>query len=116
MKSAYSQIGEYLPEHVEWADGWAIVAQPDRFADRVNAIVRGAYRQVTADDIKQMERCGLIGRRGFFTREDLETVRGILLYEQLRHFPANSKNLPGAALYSKFPGIRMKKALSRRGV
>jgi len=116
MKSAYSQIGEYLPEHVEWADGWAIVAEANRFADRVNTLVRGAYRQVTVDDIKQMERCGLIGRHGFFTREDLETVRGILMYEQLRNYPANSKNLPRAAIYSKLPGIRMKKVLSRPGV
>ena len=90
MKSTCNQIWEYRPEPVEWADGWAIVAEPDRFADKFNAIVRGAYRQVTADDIRQMKHCGLIGRYGFFARDDLETVRGILLYEQLRRCPANS--------------------------
>lgn len=90
MKSACSQILEYRPEPVQWADGWATVLEPDRFATRFNAIVLGAYRRVTVDDIKQMEHCGLIGRRGFFTRDDLETVRGILLYEKLRRYPENS--------------------------
>ena len=110
MKSSLNQIWEYRPEPVEWADGWAIIAQPDRFADKFNAIVCGAYRQVTANDIKQMERCGLIGRHGFFTRDDLETVRGILLYEQLRLYPANSKNQSSTAIYRKLPEIRVKKA------
>jgi hypothetical protein len=89
MKSASNQIWEYSSEPVEWANGWAIVVEPDRFATKFNAIVRGAYRQVTVDDIRQMEHCGLIGRHGFFTRDDLETVRGILLYEQLRRYPEN---------------------------
>ena len=90
MKSTCNQIWEYSSEPVEWADAWAIVAEPDRFATKFNTIVRGAYRQVTVDDIKQIKHCGLIGRHGFFTRDDLETVRGILLYEQLRRYSANS--------------------------
>ena len=116
MKSSLNQIGEYRREPVEWADGWAIIAQPDRFADKFNTIVCGAYRQVTENDIKQMVHCGLIGRRGFFTRDDLETVRGILLYEQLRCHPENGKNRSSTAIYRKLPEIRMKKALSRSGV
>ncbi len=84
MKSACSQMWEYRPEPVEWADVWAIVVEPDSFASKFNSIVHGAYRRVTVNDIRKMERCGLIGRRGFFTREDLGTVRGILLYEQSR--------------------------------
>jgi hypothetical protein len=116
MKSTLNPIWEYRPEPVEWADGWAIVAEPNRFADRFNTMVRGAYRQVTVDDIRQMAYCGLIGCHGFFTRDDLETVRGILLYEQLRCHHAKSKNQPPAAIYHKFLEIRMKKALSRPGI
>ena len=77
------KVEEYSRKENEWADGWAIIAQPGRFADKFNAIVP-AYRKVTVDDIRQMALCGLIGRYGFFTREDLGTVRGILRYEQLR--------------------------------
>jgi hypothetical protein len=116
MKSSLNQIWEYRPEHVEWADGWAIIALPDRFAQRFNEIVPGAYRQVTVTDIKQMMHCGLIGRRGFFTRDDLETVRGILLYEKLRGYPEKKKNGSCAAVYRKLPDIRMKKVLSRPGI
>ena len=68
----------------EWANGWAVVADPVKFAAKFNCTVRGAYRYVTGDDIRQMEQCGLIGRSGFFDRSDLETVRGILQYERFR--------------------------------
>ena len=68
----------------QWSDAWAVVADPLRFAARVNSAVPGASRPVTADDIRELTDCGLIGKRGFFERADLETVRGILLYEKTR--------------------------------
>ena len=74
-----------------WANGWAVVADPVKFAARFNLTVSGAYRHVTCDDIRQMEQCGLIGRSGFFDRSDLETVRGILQYEQLRQEAARKE-------------------------
>ena len=91
MDSNKVPIGEYRPRPAEWADGWAVVADPVRFAARFNAAVRGAYRKVTGDDIRQMAQCGLIGRCGFFDRSDMETVRGILRYEQLREDAAKQK-------------------------
>ena len=57
---------------------------PDRFAAEFNAAVPGAYRKIDAQDIRDLTECGLIGRYGFYGRADLETVRAILLYEQLR--------------------------------
>jgi hypothetical protein len=91
MENTKFRIGDYYRKENEWADGWAIMAEPRRFAAKFNSAVPGAYRQVTVDDVKQMAHCGLIGRHGFFTREDLETVRGILRYEQLREQEAERK-------------------------
>ena len=84
MNDTEFKIGEYRRKEIEWADGWTIMANPGRFAAKFNSTVPGAYRQVTVDDIRQMAQCGLIGRCGFFDRSDLETVRGLLRYEQLR--------------------------------
>jgi len=75
---------EYLGRQSEWADGWAVAADPARFAAKFRATVPAAYRTITANDIRQMAHCGLIGHHGFFERADLETVRGILRYEWLR--------------------------------
>ncbi len=46
--------------------------------------VPGAYRRITAQDIRDMTNCGLIGKYQYYGRTDLEIVRAILLYEQLR--------------------------------
>ena len=60
------------------------VLTPDKFAALFNSMVPGAYRQVTAQDVQDMTRCGLIGRYGYYGRADIETVRAILQYEQIR--------------------------------
>jgi len=68
----------------QWSDAWAVVADPLKFAAKFNSAVPGASRPITADDIRELTDCGLIGRRGFFDRADMETVRGVLLYERTR--------------------------------
>ncbi len=55
---------------------------PTAFANWFNMKVPGAYRKITADDVCIITECGLIGKYGFYIRQDLETVRGILQYEQ----------------------------------
>jgi hypothetical protein len=75
---------EHIGKGSEWADGWAVVADPEKFAAKFNSTLPGAYRIITVNDIRQMAHCGLIGHHGFFERADLETVRGILRYEWLR--------------------------------
>jgi hypothetical protein len=60
------------------------ITSPDRFAEWFKYEVPGAYREITAQDIRVMNGCGLIGRYGFYGRQDLETIRGILQYEQMR--------------------------------
>ena len=61
-----------------------LTTRPDKFAAEVNAKLLGAHRQITVDDVRDMTTCGLIGRYGYYGNLDLEMVRCILLYEQLR--------------------------------
>jgi len=57
---------------------------PDRFAKDFNAVVPGAYRRITPDDVRDMHDCDLIGRYYFYGHNDIETIRAILRYEELR--------------------------------
>lgn len=62
-----------------------LITSPNKFAYFFNAKVPGAYRKVSGDDIGLLTQCGLIGRYGFYdTTNDLQTVIGLLSYEQLR--------------------------------
>ena len=61
-----------------------LITSPKQFADLFNAKVPGAHRQISADDVKDMTTCGLIGKYGYYLNLDLETVRAVLQYEQLR--------------------------------
>lgn len=61
-----------------------LTTRPDKFAAEVNAKLPGAHRQITVDDVRDMVACGLIGKFDCFLDLDLETVRAILQYEQLR--------------------------------
>lgn len=61
-----------------------LTTRPDKFAAEVNAKLPGAHRLITVDDVRDMTSCGLIGRYGYFINLDLETVRAVLQYEQLR--------------------------------
>ena len=47
-------------------------------------MVPDIYRQVTIEDIRLMTSLSLIKRYKYYSRQDLETVRAILQYEQLR--------------------------------
>ncbi|MBA7612802.1 hypothetical protein ES703_20042 [subsurface metagenome] len=60
-----------------------LTGNAERFADLFNAKLPGAYRQITAQDIKDMTDCGLIGKYKYYGRTDLQIVRGLILYEQL---------------------------------
>ena len=61
-----------------------ITSNPARFAGLFNLKYPGASRKITTDDVHLMAECGLIGKYGCFLRQDLETARGILQYEQMR--------------------------------
>ena len=76
--------GEYTEMATEWSDAWAVMSDSGKFAAKFNSTVPGAVRPITGDDVRQLAHCGLIGRRGFFERADMETIRGILWYENIR--------------------------------
>ena len=70
------------------------IVRAEDFADLFNAKVPGAYRQVTADDIRLLTQFGLIGRYGFYdTTDDVQTVIGILNYERLREKKTQEEKL-----------------------
>jgi len=60
------------------------ITSPETFAEWFKSEVPGAYREVNFQDIRVMTDCGLIGRYGYYWRQDLETVRAVLQYEQMR--------------------------------
>ena len=59
------------------------ISDSEKFAALFNKKCPGAYRRINADDVRKMTNCHLIGRYGFFLRDDLEMVRGLLQYEQI---------------------------------
>lgn len=61
-----------------------LIVKPEEFAAWFTRVMPGAYRQVSADDIRDMTACGLIGRHDCHIQLDIETIRAILQYEQLR--------------------------------
>jgi len=60
------------------------VVNAQKLATRFNSLFPGAHRKVTADDVREMASCGLIGRHGYYEQLDLHTINGILRYELLR--------------------------------
>jgi len=61
------------------------IISPDKFAEWFNEVVPGSCRTVTTQDIRDMVECGLIGHYSYYGRADLETVRAVLQYEQIRN-------------------------------
>ena len=61
-----------------------LLSNPAKFADWFNMKYPDVYRPITTEDIKDMTMCGLIKRYGFFIRDDLKIVEGILKYELKR--------------------------------
>lgn len=60
-----------------------LTGNAERFAAQFNTKLPGAYRQITAQDVRDMTDCGLIKRYGYYIHSDLETIMAVLQYEQL---------------------------------
>ena len=56
----------------------------EKFAALFNKKFPRAYRRITTDDVEAMTKCRLIGRYCAYFRGDLELVRGLLQYEQIK--------------------------------
>ena len=61
-----------------------LIIDAEKFAQKFNSLFQGSHRKITADDVREMAKCGLIGRHRYFEQTDLHTVNGILRYELLR--------------------------------
>lgn len=61
-----------------------LIVRAEQFVEWFHRVVPGAYREITTEDVEDMTRCELIGRHGEYLRLDIEIVRCVLLYEQLR--------------------------------
>ena len=94
-----------------------LITSPKQFAEWFNAKVHGAHRQITVDDVRDMTTCGLIGRYGYYIQLDIETVRAILQYEQLRqnrHKRDEIKDDDGA-IHCRMCGAVLAKPEAKRG-
>ena len=60
------------------------ITSPKKFAALFNEKYVGANRKITAEDVICMTVCKIICRHGYYLRDDLEIVRGVLEYEQMR--------------------------------
>ena len=69
-----------------------LIVDAEKFAQKFNSLFQGSHRKVSADDVREMTRCGLIGRHGYYEQLDLHTVNGILRYESLRSQRTDSFN------------------------
>ena len=70
-----------------------LLVDAEKFAVKFNSLFQGAYRKITADDVREMTKCGLIGRHGYFEQMDLHTVNGIIRCELLRDQRLNRINI-----------------------
>ena len=61
-----------------------LITSPKKFAALFNEKYIGANRQITVEDVICMTSCKLICRHDYYLRDDLEIVRCILEYEQMR--------------------------------
>ena len=93
------------------------VTTPERFAGFFNAKVPGAYRQITAEDVRDMTTCGLIGRYGEYLKLDIETVRAVLQYEQLRQNRQTRADIRDSdgSIHCRGCGAALSKPDGRRG-
>ena len=61
-----------------------LIVKPEDFVAWFNKAIPGAFRSIGVEDVEDMTTCGLIGRYDHYIQLDIETVRAILQYEQLR--------------------------------
>jgi formamidopyrimidine-DNA glycosylase len=94
-----------------------LITSPEKFADFFNAKVPGAHRQITVDDVRDMVTCGLIGKFSCFLDLDLETVRDVLQYEQLRQNRQKRDEIRDSdgVIHCRRCGVLLVKAKTRRG-
>ena len=95
-----------------------LIVRPEDFAEWfAKTILEGAYRSITAQDVRDMTTCGLIGRYGYYMQLDIETVRAILQYEQLRENRQKRDEIrdKNSSIHCRRCGVALAKPKAKRG-
>jgi len=94
-----------------------LIVRPEDFAEWFNKAIPGAYRQITAEDVRDMTTCGLIGRYGYYMQPDIETVRAILQYEQLRQNRQKRADIrdDDGVIHCRLCGVVLARPKAKRG-
>lgn len=94
-----------------------LTIRPDKFVTEVNAKLPGAHRQITVDDVRDMTNCGLIKKYGYYMQSDVETVRAVLQYEQLRQNRQKRDEIrdEGGVIHCRGCGVVLTKPEGKKG-
>ena len=94
-----------------------LIVKPEDFVAWFNKAIPGAYRSITAQDVRDMTTCGLIGRYGYYIHLDIETVRAILQYEQLSQNRQKKEEIRDGdgVIHCRRCGVVLAKPKTKRG-
>lgn len=94
-----------------------LIVRPEQFVEWFNRVVPGVYRQITVEDVQDMTACDLIKRYGFYDDTDLQTVVGILNFEQLRENRQKKDEIrdKNGAIHCRRCGVVLAKPKAKRG-
>ena len=59
-----------------------LITNPDKFASQLNAVTPGI--NLTTQDVLEMTECDLMGHYRYYCRQNLQVVRAVLKYIDLR--------------------------------
>ena len=94
-----------------------LIVKPEDFVAWLAKAIPGACRSIDVEDVRDMTTCGLIGKYGYYGNLDLEMVRCILLYEQLRQNRQNRDEIRDSegSVHCRRCGVVLTKPDSRKG-
>lgn len=94
-----------------------LIIKPEDFVAWFNKAIPGAYRSIDVEDVRDMTTCGLIGKYGYYIQLDVETVRAILQYEQLRENRQKRDEIRDSdgSIHCRRCGVVLTKPKTKRG-
>ena len=94
-----------------------LIIKPEDFVTWLAKAIPGAYRSITAQDVCDMTACGLIGKYGYYIHLDIEAVRAILQYEQLRQNRQTKNEIrdDDGVIHCRRCGVVLTKPKTKRG-
>ena len=94
-----------------------LIVRSEDFVEWFAKAIPGAFRSIDVEDVQDMTTCGLIGRFDHYIHLDIETVRAILQYEQLRHNRQKRDEIrdDDGAIHCRGCGVVLAKPDGRKG-